>query len=99
MAKQIQKERIASKKKNIRQDVLVLESINYKIILLGLLVIVAGYFALSASPWDNPIALNVAPILLVIGYCVIIPLGIIYRKKKPDADMTRQPVADQTPIN
>lgn len=62
-------------------DILVLEPINYKILAVGIAVILLGYFALSASPWDNPLAITVAPILLVVGYCVIIPVGIIYRKK------------------
>jgi hypothetical protein len=26
--------------------------------------------------------LNIAPILLVTGYCIIIPVGIMYRKKE-----------------
>ena len=90
MAKQIQKERATMKRKIKRQDILLLEPINYKIILIGLAVIIAGYFALSASPWDNPIALNLAPILLVIGYCVIIPLGILYRRKKPAGEALEQ---------
>jgi hypothetical protein len=82
MAKQIQKEKSLLKKKAKRTDILVLEPINYKIIGLGVLIILIGYLALNTSPWDNPIALNVAPILLVLGYCVIIPFGIIYKKKK-----------------
>ncbi len=90
MAKQLQKEKAASRKKNYRQDILVLEPINYKIILIGLAVIIAGYFALSATPWDNPIALNVAPVLLVLGYCVIIPFGILYRRKKPAGEGIEQ---------
>lgn len=88
MAKQVSKEKSTLKKKVRRSDVLVLEPINYKIIGLGLVVIIAGYFALSTSPWDNPIALNVSPILLVLGYCVIIPFGIIYKKKKTDSPGT-----------
>ena len=83
MAKQVQKEKVA-KKKGKRIESLSLEAVNYQIILGGIVVIIIGYFALSASPWDNPIALNVAPVLLVLGYCVIIPLGIIYRKKKSE---------------
>ncbi|MFZ4621071.1 MAG: hypothetical protein ACOYNS_10960 [Bacteroidota bacterium] len=84
MAKQIQKEKI-TKKKTFRNDTLSLEPINYQILLGGVAVIIAGYFALSAKPWDNPMALTVAPILLVMGYCVIIPIGIIYRKKKSES--------------
>ncbi len=84
MAKIVQKEK-TMKKKSTGGETLSLEPINYQIILSGVAVIIAGYFALSAKPWDNPIALNVAPILLVLGYCVIIPIGIIYRKKKNDS--------------
>jgi len=29
-------------------------------------------------------SLTVAPILLVIGYCIIIPIAILYQKKKGD---------------
>lgn len=93
MSKQVSKEKVAAKKKTKRSDVLVLEPANYKIIGLGLAVIIAGYFALSTSPWDNPIALNVSPVLLVLGYCVIIPFGIIYKRKKTDS----QPAAEETP--
>ena len=83
MAKQTQKDKQTKKTK--RDESLSLESINYQIILAGVAIIVVGYFALSAQPWDNPIALNVAPILLVLGYCVVIPIGIIFRRKKSES--------------
>ncbi len=82
MSKQIQKEKFTKKTK--RDESLSLEPINYQIILAGFAIIVAGYVALSAQPWDNPIALNVAPILLVLGYCVVIPIGILFRRKKSE---------------
>ncbi len=93
MAKQLQKEKERIMKKKVRRiETLSLEAINYQIILAGVVVIIAGYFALSVKPWDNPIALTVAPILLVLGYCIIIPIGIIYRKKKPDTDLLEQAI-------
>ncbi|HTY35670.1 MAG TPA: hypothetical protein VMH23_01085 [Bacteroidota bacterium] len=55
---------------------------NYQILGLGLLIIVLGYVALSQSPWDGTMPLVVAPILLVLGYCVVIPVGILYRQKE-----------------
>jgi hypothetical protein len=55
---------------------------NYQILGIGLLTIVLGYVALSQQPWDGTLPLVVAPILLVLGYCVIIPFGILYRPKK-----------------
>ena len=93
MAKQIVKEKSA-KKKVKRIESLSLDKTNYKIILAGVVVIIAGYFALSAKPWDNPVAMNVAPILLVLGYCVIIPFGIIYRKKR-SAEESSEQIAEQ----
>jgi hypothetical protein len=55
---------------------------NYQILGIGLLTIILGYVALSQQPWDGTMPLVVAPILLVLGYCVIIPYGILYRAKK-----------------
>lgn len=64
-----------------KADILALESINYMILIAGVVVILLGYGALSMGPWDGFMPLTVAPILLVLGYCVIIPAGIVYRKK------------------
>jgi hypothetical protein len=63
---------------------------NYQILGIGLLTIVLGYVALSQQPWDGAMALVVAPILLVLGYCVIIPFGILYREKKEVLSVTEE---------
>jgi hypothetical protein len=55
--------------------------INYQILGGALLCLVLGYIALGQDPWDGSMPLVVAPILLVIGYCILIPLGILYKKK------------------
>ncbi len=55
---------------------------NYQILGVGLLCIIAGYVALAQKPWDGFMPLIVAPVLLVLGYCVLIPLGILYRRKE-----------------
>ena len=49
--------------------------------LAGLVLIVAGYLALSGDKVEGFLPLTLAPILLVLGYCVVIPVGIMYRKK------------------
>ncbi len=54
---------------------------NYIIFLIGILVIVLGYIFLAQGPADSFWSLTLAPILLVISYCIIIPISIIYRKK------------------
>jgi len=75
-------------KKSKIDDVFPLERVNYIILGVGLLVIILGYVALAGNKVDGFSQLTVAPILLVLGYCVIIPIGIIYRKKEKCADLT-----------
>ena len=55
--------------------------INYWLFALGLGVIITGYIALAQPPASGFMSLTVAPILLVLGYCVIIPTAILYKKK------------------
>ena len=85
MAKVSKEKEKLSKRKVKKFEILPLEPINYKIMIAGVLIIIAGYIALGTEPWDGFVALTVAPILLLIGYCVVIPIGIIYRPKKGTA--------------
>lgn len=73
-------------KRSKADDSLPFERENYIILGIGLLVIVLGYVALSGNTVEGFSQLTLAPILLVLGYCVIIPVGILYRKReKPTA--------------
>ncbi|HXF48347.1 MAG TPA: hypothetical protein VNL73_02835 [Verrucomicrobiae bacterium] len=60
---------------------------NYILFAVGLLVIIAGFIFLGTG--DTVFA----PILLVLGYCVIIPVAIIIKdkKKEPEASPAFQP--------
>ena len=58
------------------------KKINYQILGAGVLSIILGYVALSQDPWDGTMPLVVAPILLVLGYCVLIPIGILFHQNK-----------------
>lgn len=65
---------------------------NFILLAAGLLVIVVGYLLLASGiteepavldgKWNNFFAVTLAPIVLVIGYCVLIPLGIMKVFKK-----------------
>ena len=72
------------KKKNI-VHALPLTSRNYQILGVALLCIVLGYVALSQEPWDGTLPLIVAPILLFLGYCVLVPVAILYRRRDEQA--------------
>lgn len=80
-------------KKGKQDNIFPLERENFIILGIGLLVIVAGYVALSGNTVEGFSQLTLAPLLLVIGYCVIMPIGIMYRKKtKPNSPQsTPQP--------
>jgi len=55
---------------------------NYLFFGIGLLIIIVGYISLAAG------SITLAPILLVLGYCVFIPISIIIngKRKVPSAE-------------
>lgn len=58
------------------------QRINYLILAAGVLVVIIGFFVMSAGDAVSPLSVTVAPIILFLGFCVIIPIGIIYKPKK-----------------
>ncbi|HYQ87903.1 MAG TPA: DUF3098 domain-containing protein [Bacteroidota bacterium] len=79
-------------KKGRVDDTFPLERENFIILGVGVLCIVLGYIALSGNTVEGFRQLTLAPILLLLGYCVIIPIGIMYRKKsKPPAEAKAPP--------
>ncbi len=59
-----------------------LEKINFLILGLGIIVIFVGYICMSENSVFGFLPMVVSPILLVLGYCVIIPYGILKKSKK-----------------
>jgi len=84
-------EKVKTAKKAKPDSVFPLERENFLIIGVGLLTIILGYVALSGNQVEGFSQLTLAPILLVVGYCVIVPFGIMYRKRKPSADEPQEP--------
>ena len=72
-------------------DIFPFERENFAIMGIGLLFIVAGYIALSGNTVEGFSQLTLAPFLLVLGYCVIIPVGIMYRKKEKPVSSEQAP--------
>lgn len=52
---------------------------NYIILAIGLVLIIIGFLFLAGGD------ITISPILLVVGYCVVIPLGILLPKDKESA--------------
>jgi len=53
---------------------------NYLIFAIAMIVIIIGYIALGQG------SITLAPILLIIGYCVLIPISLIIRDKKVEEE-------------
>lgn len=52
--------------------------VNYILFAAGLLDIVIGWFLLRGGH------ITIAPVMLIAGYCGIIPLAIMFRSKHPE---------------
>ena len=55
--------------------------INYQIFGIGLLIVIFGYFIMATGETESFWSVKVAPIILIIGYCVIIPASILVKSK------------------
>lgn len=77
-----------------------LEKKNFMIFGAGIATIALGYILMTTglgdeyalttgAKWNNPLAVNVAPVLLVIGYCGLIPYSI-YKYFGADAEATNE---------
>lgn len=53
---------------------------NWIILGAGLVSIILGFITLASG------SITLAPILLVLGYCVLIPVGIMVKDKSPGSD-------------
>jgi uncharacterized membrane protein HdeD (DUF308 family) len=58
----------------------IFEKNNWLVLGAGLLAIVLGFVSLASG------SITLAPILLVLGYCVLIPIGIMIGGKKDEGD-------------
>lgn len=55
---------------------------NLKILAAGIVLLVLGYVLLAQGPVDNHLSWSVAPVVLILTYCVILPLSIIVKGDK-----------------
>ena len=59
---------------------------NWSLALVGLAVILLGYVFLRIPPAEGFLSLTLAPVLLVVGYCVLIPMAILVRDQSADQE-------------
>jgi len=72
-------------KRSVRKGFdLYLTSKNYLWYGAGVVVLLIGYFFLSIGPANSFWSLTLAPIILLIGYCVLVPVAILLKPKEAD---------------
>ncbi|MCH7723179.1 MAG: hypothetical protein IIA49_05450 [Bacteroidetes bacterium] len=54
---------------------------NYYLLFLGFAVIILGFYLMSIDPWDSFSSLVISPIFLMLGYILIFPASIFFRRK------------------
>lgn len=65
---------------------------NAIVFLAGLALIVIGYICMAQPPVDGFLSLTLAPILLVIGYVILIPMALLM-KSENDAGSDASPTS------
>ncbi|PLX23259.1 MAG: hypothetical protein C0600_15210 [Ignavibacteria bacterium] len=85
MAK-VQKRRKGSRKQQALPEAELPQRTNYMILVAGVVVIIIGFLVMSAGDAVSSLSVTIAPLLLFIGFCVIVPAGIMYRKKNKPAE-------------
>ncbi|MFP4459552.1 MAG: hypothetical protein ACLFSQ_08210 [Candidatus Zixiibacteriota bacterium] len=61
-----------AKRNKYRRQVLPFKSVNYILFVIGIIMIAMGFVLLHSG------SMTLAPLILVLAYCVVIPLAIMW---------------------
>ena len=56
--------------------------INYVLFISGILMIILGYIIMANGETNSFQSLSLSPVILLIGYLILIPASLIYKEKK-----------------
>jgi hypothetical protein len=56
-----------------------------RLLLAGLAAIVVGYVLLRIPPATGFASLTLAPLVLIAGYCVLVPAALLVREDEPES--------------
>ena len=54
---------------------------NYQLFGIGLFVIIFGYIIMATGETESIQSVKIAPLILILGYCVLIPAAILIKPK------------------
>jgi hypothetical protein len=76
--------KVQAKKQPGKKSSLPFTAENYYLFFAGLVIIIIGYICMGSGDVYGALSLTVSPILVCVGYLVLIPLALLYRKKSTD---------------
>lgn len=83
MAKAVKKRSVKTTKKTFVSPFNIYwDKTNYFLLFAGVLFIIVGFYVMSIGNWDSTASLVLSPIILFIGYVIIFPLSILFKKKE-----------------
>lgn len=83
MGKSVRKKSVKSAKKTFVSPFNIYwDKTNYILLFTGILFVIVGFYVMSIGNWDSTASLVISPIILFIGYVIIFPLSILFRKKE-----------------
>ncbi len=94
MAKKVNKKNIRKTKKTALPSFSIYwDKKNYLLLAVGIAVIIIGFYFMSMGAWNSFPSLFISPILLLIGYLLILPASILYMKKEEPENKEGQEIA------
>ncbi len=94
MAKKIQKRKTRIQKKSTESPFNIYwKKQNYVLLLAGFACVILGFYFLGEGVWNSTASLVISPILLFIGYILIFPASIFFRKKKEEKTTKEKEIA------
>jgi hypothetical protein len=78
MPKQVNKRTIKKTRKIVSPFSVYWKKNNFVFLFIGLLTIIAGFVFMSMGSWDSFPSLFVSPVVLVVGYLIILPASILF---------------------
>ena len=77
MPKQVNKRSTKKTKKIVSPFGIYWNKKNFTFLFIGLVVIISGFALMSIGPWNSFPSLFVSPVVLIIGYLIILPASIL----------------------
>ena len=57
------------------------EKTNYLLFGIGIFLIIIGFYFMGQGEWNSTSSMMISPVLLFLGFVVVLPASIFYRKK------------------